>query len=124
MSEDAKQPDLFSFGKRCFAEITKELTCYGVEVDPKMEVRRGRGVLCYYDLGDGHIYLALPDTSSPIGKLQAMVLASTLALSGEDELFKLFELFIPHLVAHEIAHHLRHKYGLFGDNKWEEEQIA
>jgi hypothetical protein len=124
MSDAPARTDLFQLGKRCFEEFSRELARYGIAVDPGMEVRRGKGVLCYYDLSDGHIYLAVPDTSSPIGRLQAMVLAATLALEGEDELFKLFELFIPHLVAHEMAHHLRHKYGLFGENKWEEEQIA
>ena len=121
---DAKRTDLFALGKQCFEQFSQELARYGIEVDPKMQVRRGKGVLCYYDLEDGHIYLALPDLTSSLGKLQAMVLASTMSLAGEDELIALFELFIPHLIAHEMAHHLRHRYGLFGDNKWEEEQIA
>ena len=116
--------DLFAFGKRCFEEFSRELARYGVQVDPKMQVRRGKGVLCYYDFEDGNIYLSLPDVSSPIGRLQAMVLCSTLSLTGEEELIRLFEIFIPHLVAHEMAHAMRHKYGLFGENKWEEEQIA
>ncbi|MBK8253794.1 MAG: cyclic nucleotide-binding domain-containing protein [Polyangiaceae bacterium] len=116
--------DLFTLGKSAFEHFCRELLRYGIEVDPKMEVRRGRGILCFYNLDDGHIYLSLPDLTSPLGKLQTMVLASTLGLSGEDELLDLFELFIPHVVAHEMAHHLRHKHGLFGDNKWEEEQIA
>lgn len=116
--------DLFALGKQHFELFAKELSRYGIEIDPKMQVRRGRGVLCYYNLDDGHIYLAVPDLTSSIGRLQAMVLASTLSLTGEDELIALFELFIPHLIAHEMAHHLRHRYGLFGDNKWEEEQIA
>lgn len=116
--------DLFVLGKQYFERFVRELARYGIEVDPKMQVRRGQGVLCYYNLEDGHIYLALPDLRSPMGKLQAMVLSSTMALEGEAELVALFEHFIPHLIAHEIAHHLRHKYGLFGDNKWEEEQIA
>ena len=121
---DVPRIDLFALGKRCFEDIVKELARYGVAVDQKMEVRRGTGILCYYNLEDGHIYLSVPNTDSSIGRLQMMVLASLLALSGEEELFRLFELFVPHLVAHEVAHHLRHKYGLFGDNKWEEEQIA
>jgi hypothetical protein len=121
---DAPQTDLFALGKRCFEEFSRELSRYGIIVDPKMEVRRGAGMLCYYSLEDGHIYLSVPDASSPVGRLQVMVLASLLACQNEAELFKLFELFVPHLVAHELAHHLRHKYGLFGENKWEEEQIA
>ncbi len=119
-----QRTDLFALGKQCFEQFAGELARYGIHIDPNMEVRRGKGVLCYYDLEDGHIYLALPDLTSPLGKLQAMVLASTLSLAGEDELVALFELFVPHVIAHEMAHHLRHRYGLFGENKWEEEQIA
>jgi len=121
---DVPRTDLFALGKRCFEDFSRELARYGVVVDPKMAVKRGTGILCYYSLEDGHIYLSVPNADSSIGKLQIMVLTSLLALSGEDELWKLFELFVPHLVAHEMAHHLRHKYGFFGDNKWEEEQIA
>jgi hypothetical protein len=120
----APPTDLFELGKRSFEEHCRELARYGIAVDPKMEVRRGKGVLCYYSLEDGHIYLSLPDPTHSLGKLQAMVLASNLSLSGEEELIRLFEVFIPHLVAHEIAHHLRHKYGVFGDSRWEEEQVA
>ncbi|MEZ4312509.1 MAG: cyclic nucleotide-binding domain-containing protein [Polyangiaceae bacterium] len=122
--EDDERSNLFVLGKRSFERFTRELARYGIEVDPKTEVRRGRGVLCYYNLEDGHIYLSLPDLTSPLGKLQAMVLSTTLGLSGNEELVALFELFVPHVVAHEIAHHLRHRNGLFSDNKWEEEQIA
>lgn len=121
---DPPRKDLFALGKRFFEEFVKELARYGVVVDPKMQVKRGTGVLCYYSFEDGNIYLSVPDVRSPVGRLQAMVLASTLTLSGEEELLNLFELFIPHVIAHEIAHHLREKYGLFGENKWEEEQIA
>jgi hypothetical protein len=121
---EPKRTDLFMLGKRCFEQFTRELARYGIQVDPNMEVRRGKGVFCYYDLEQGHIYLSLPDLTSPLGRLQIMVLASTMSLAGEDELLALFELFIPHLIAHEMAHHLRHRYGLYGENKWEEEQIA
>lgn len=120
----AEPVDLFELGKRCFEEFSRELARYGIAVDPAMEVRRGTGILCYYSLDDGHIYLSVPDTKKAFGRLQAMVLASILSLSGEEELIRLFQLFIPHLVAHEMAHHLRHKHGMFGESRWDEEQIA
>lgn len=116
--------DLFALGKRCFDAIVGELARHGVKVDPALALRRGDGVMTHYSLPDKKIYLSVPDPSTPVGKLQAMVLASVLACAGEAELMSLFELFVPRLIAHEIAHHLRHFHHRFGESPWEEEQIA
>jgi hypothetical protein len=121
---DPAPVDLFALGKRVFDAFVAELRQYGVAVDPALGLRRGDGVMSHYSLPDRKIYLSVPDSSTPVGKLQAMVLASVLACDGEAELFRLFELFIPRLIAHEIAHHLRHAYHRYGDSPWEEEQVA
>jgi hypothetical protein len=43
---------------------------------------------------------------------------------SNEELLRLLELLIPWLIAHETAHYLRHKDGLFSSNVWEEELVA
>lgn len=121
---EAGKADLFALGKRWFEAFVSELARHGVAVDRDLALRRGDGVMTHYSLPDRKIYLSAPDTSTPVGKLQAMVLASVLACANEAELFQLFELFVPRLIAHEIAHHLRHFHGRFGQSPWEEEQIA
>ncbi len=121
---DGAPIDLFALGKCWFDLFTRELAEYGVPVDPKMEMRRGKGLLCFYDTTDGHIYLSVPDLTTPMGKLNLMVLRAYLCCTSDDEVLRFFGLFIPRLMAHEIAHHLRHKHGRFGSNYWEEEQLA
>jgi Cyclic nucleotide-binding domain len=116
--------DLFALGKRVFDAFVVELREHGIEVDPSLALRRGDGVMSHYSLPDKKIYLSVPDPSTPVGKLQAMVLTSILSCRDQVEMLSLFEIFIPRLIAHEIAHHLRHHHGRFGESPWEEEQVA
>lgn len=124
MTETDDSLPLFELGQRYFKEFIDELAEYGVLVDPAMELRRGKGMLCYYDLSDGHIYLSVPDLSNSMGELQLMLLGSFLGCNDDDELMRFFRLFVPRLIGHEIGHHLRHRYGCFGDDMWNEEQIG
>ncbi len=124
MSEVGLTIDLFELGRKHFAAFLAECAAYGLEADPGIELRRGTGLLCYYSLEDRHIYLSVPDFSSPVGKLQALFLRSILGCESNEELIRFFQLMIPHVVAHELAHHYRHRYGLFDESMWQEEQIA
>jgi CRP/FNR family cyclic AMP-dependent transcriptional regulator len=116
---------LFELGQQYFDKFKQEFASYGLEAAPGLQLRQGSGLLCYYNLEDRQIYLAVPDFSSPVGKLQALFLRSLLGCDTNEELMHFFELFIPHIIAHEMTHHYRHRYGLFRqDRLWEEEQIA
>lgn len=117
-------PDLFQLGQEAFEKFLAEFATYGLEADPGIELRRGSGLLCYYSLTDRHIYLSVPDLSGPTGKLQALFFRSLLGCQSTDELLYFFRLFIPHIIAHELTHHFRQRYGLFGDSLWLEEQVA
>ncbi len=123
--EKSELPNLFELGRRSFQAFISEFESYGIETDPRMELRQGQGLLCYYDFKDGNVYLAVPDLSNPASKLHLLMLRSILRCPSNAELLKFFELFIPYVIAHELAHHYRHRYGLFhSDNLWDEEQIA
>ncbi|MBK8254799.1 MAG: cyclic nucleotide-binding domain-containing protein [Polyangiaceae bacterium] len=117
-------PDLFAYGKRTFDSLVADLRAHGIAVHPDIGIRRGDGVMSYYSIADRKIYLSVPNPQTPVGKLQTMVLASVLTAGDEGELHALFEVFLPRLIAHELAHHLRHAHGKFGSNPWEEEQVA
>ncbi len=121
---DNTELDLYTLGQNYFIQFTKEFAAYGVEADPNMKMRPGQGLLCYYDLKDGNIYLSVPDLGKPVGKLQALFFRSLLGCETNEELLYFFRLFIPHIIAHELAHHYRQRYGLFGDSLWYEEQVA
>jgi len=124
MSDDLKT-NLFELGQKYFDKFKQEFSSYGLEADAGLELRVGGGLLCYYSLEDRHIYLSVPDFSQPVGKLQALFLRSLLGCDTNEELMRFFQLFIPHIIAHEMTHHYRHRYGLFREDRmWEEEQIA
>jgi hypothetical protein len=124
MVEETSEVDLFALGQTYFNKFLKEFAAYGIQADPGLELRKGSGFLCYYSLEERQIYLSVPDLSSPVGKLQALFLRSLLACESNEEMLRFLRLFIPHVIAHEMAHHFRHRYGLFSDSLWYEEQIA
>ena len=123
MLED-DQFDLFALGQKYFSAFLAEFASYGLEADPGIELRKGTGILCYYSFDDRHIYLSAPDLNDPIGRLHALLLRSMVGCSSDEELLRFFRLFIPYVIAHELAHHYRHRAGLFGDSLWNEEQVA
>jgi CRP/FNR family cyclic AMP-dependent transcriptional regulator len=116
--------DLFEIGRQAFTSFIQEFAAYGIEADPAMELKRGQGMLCYYSLEDGHIYLAVPNLNDPVGKLQALMMRSLLGCESNEDLVRFLRMFIPQVLAHELGHHFRHRYGLFGDSLWYEEQVA
>lgn len=125
MPETTLNLDLFELGQKHFKAFIAECAAYGLEADPGLELRKGSGLLCYYSLKERYIYLSVPDFSSPVGKLQALFLRSILACENNEELIRFFQLMIPHVVAHELAHHYRHRYGQFREGDlWQEEQLA
>ena len=125
MFDNTAKPDLFAIGQHHFKAFIKEFASYGIEADPDIELRPGVGLLCYYNLADRHIYLSVPDFNNPVGKLQLLFLRSLLGCESDEALLNFFQLFIPHVIAHELAHHFRHRHGLFDpDSLWQEEQIA
>jgi hypothetical protein len=124
VSAETLHLDLFALGQKYFRAFLGEFAAYGLQADPGLELRQGSGLLCYYSLEDRQIYLSVPDFNQPTGKLQALFLRSLLGCENNQELLRFFQLMIPHVIAHELAHHFRHRYGLFGDSLWNEEQIA
>jgi hypothetical protein len=122
--EDSPDIDLYELGQNHFTRFLAEFAAYGIEADPGLEMRPGSGMLCYYSLEDRHIYLSVPDLKTPVGRLQALFFRSLLGCETNDELIYFFRLFLPHIISHELAHHFRQRYGLFGDSLWHEEQVA
>ncbi len=115
---------LFAEARAEFERLLAELAPYGLVLDPATELREGQGILCYYDLGDGHIHLSLPDPTNPLGVFQAIIFRGLLGLADDDELAALIRLQLPWLLAHELGHYFRHRCGRFGADLWFEEQVA
>lgn len=124
MPETLTDPGLFAYAQLCFHNFLDEFAHYGIQADPGLALQQGGGVLCYYDMKDGQIYMSVPNLAEPVGKLHLLFLRSLLKCETQAELWQFFYLLIPHVIAHELAHHFRHRYGKFTDNLWQEEQIA
>ncbi|GIV98383.1 MAG: hypothetical protein KatS3mg057_3040 [Herpetosiphonaceae bacterium] len=124
MADTMLSIDLFELGKTCLASFIREFETYGIAADPNLELRRGTGMLCYYDFKDRQIYFSLPDLNQPEGKLHLLMLRSLLAAENNEDLLRFLRMFIPQIIAHELAHHFRHRYGLLTNDMWREEQIA
>jgi hypothetical protein len=117
-------PDLFPYAQHKFAELVNEFAAYGLEVERSMELKRGTGFLCHYDQRSGHIYLALPEPTHPLGKAQIFFLKALLNLPDDETLFRFISLLLPRALAHEFGHYFRHKYGTLTEDRWYEEQVA
>ncbi len=117
-------PSLFGLAERCFERFVAELRGYGLDVDPALRLVGGEGMLSYFDPAKAEIHVSLPDLSSPMGRLQGLVLGSLLGCADVGEVETFFRSFVPRLVAHELGHALRHRAGKFGDDVWQEEQVA
>ncbi len=124
MSDNATPTDLFELAQYSLTAFIKEFEAYDISADPEIEVRRGSGMLCYYDFKDRQIYLSMPDLAQPQGKLHMLMLRSLLYAENTEDLLRFLRLFIPQIIAHELAHHFRHRYGLFTTDLWHEEQVA
>lgn len=115
--------DLFRFAQRTFDRLTHEFAGYGLLTNPSLELRRGNGLTCY-SLSDGNIYVSVPDLPDAAGKQQAHFLRHLTGCRDEAQLTRLFQLLLPWGIAHELAHHYRREYGVFGAGWWKEEQLA
>ena len=124
MTEEKEFPDLFELGRQSLERFKKEFASYGIESDPELELRKGAGMLCYYDFNDRQIYLSMPDVNAPTGKLQMMMFRQMICAETNEELMRFLAIFIPFVVSHEMTHHFRDRYGLFSDDSWHEEQLA
>lgn len=116
---------LYEQGVQYFEQFVTELRAYDVDVAPELKVYPSRGMQYYYDLNDSAIYIAAFDTTTTAGKLAKIFLRSLLYCQTDEELIDFLSLFQSRIIAHELGHHLRHRYGVFDkDNLWLEEQIA
>ncbi len=115
---------LLELARECLDRLRRELLRYGVTLPPGLEVHPGDGLFCCYDLQDRRIYLGLPDPRDPIGQLRLALFRPALACATDAEMAALTRLLLPRLLAHEVGHALRHAAGLFGEDRWHEEQVA
>lgn len=116
--------ELFAYAEELFRGVVEELASYGVHADEGLALRHGHGLFCHYDLEARQVFLSVPDVEEPSGKFQAIVIREMLACPSDEELYAFMRRLLPRFIAHELAHHYRHRYGRFGANLWHEEHVA
>ncbi|AFY47695.1 hypothetical protein Nos7524_1832 [Nostoc sp. PCC 7524] len=115
---------LFDLAQQYFDELKQECAAHGIRINTATRLHPTTGFLSYYDLQEKQIYLSLPDHVSSVTKLQQILARSLYGFQSNEEHYNLIRLLLPHTIAHELAHALRHDYGLFSHHLWHEEQLA
>jgi len=116
--------NLFDASKSLMKELVVFLNDRGLDTKGGVEVEKANSFLCYYCLNEKKIFLSLPDQSSPFFKIQLEMFKSMLGLKKNSDLFEFVYLFLPWILFHEFGHLLRDRYGKFGEDLWQEEQLA
>lgn len=124
MTDSADFEALFDLAQEELKHVTEEFAAYGVQVKPGLEVRRAEEPAYFYDAQSGHIYIFIPTLGTFTGILYTLFLASLFGCDNNQELIGIFRLWIPFLIAHEVAHSVRDYYGLASTDLWAEEQVA
>lgn len=116
--------NLFAWGQKTLDQYRRKLEASGLELPAGLKLVPSKGILCFYNPDDGNIHLSVPDWDDPSAPLYVMFMGSMFSAESEDALVHFLDLFVPRVLAHELGHALRDRYGRFSTNYWEEEQIA
>lgn len=120
----AEPIDLWDVGVQAFEQYIADLAAAGIEVDPRLRLERVDGLVFFYSRDDVVIHLAVPPRGDDAKERTYRFMWASLLSMTEEDLDEFLPLFVRRVVAHELGHALRDGHGRFGDNLWEEEQIA
>jgi HEAT repeat protein len=120
----AEQVDWLALAREILAEISRALARYGVAPDSRLRVIAGDAPMPYYEHSTLTIGLALPDSTTAVGRLFWMFVARSQERRGVEEGMAVLPEQLPFLLAHELAHHLRHRYDADSGDNFLEEQVA
>jgi hypothetical protein len=115
---------LLESARTWLAFFQERLAALGVLSSPDLTLTQGRHLLCVYELETQSIAISFPDPGEPRTAFHRLMLRSLLGCSSDEELTRFLDCLLPHVVAHELVHHLRHFRGLMTDQGWHEEEVA
>jgi hypothetical protein len=116
--------EIWNLYVQCFHEQVQRLGAGGLSVDPPLTLQRCSELLSHYDMRTGSISIGLPGADEAEERLWALFLRSSLGFSSEEQLWGFVRFLVPWTITHELGHHLRCRYGRFGEDRWHEEQVA
>jgi hypothetical protein len=111
-------------GEAIYRDIIAALARCGVAPDPALRLVPGELANPYYEPDTCSIGIGMPDPTTIQGRLYWLFAARTWGLSSVDEAIASSYQNLPWVMAHEVAHHLRHFYGIPNQNDFVEEQVC
>ncbi len=116
--------DWLSFTREILAEVVATYARYGAMCAPTLQVVFEGGLMPCYNIEQGQIECYLPDPTTDIGRLFWLYYQN---LCGGADLYDtqaMIECYLPLVIAHEVAHHLRFRYDRLAKDQWREEEIV
>jgi hypothetical protein len=110
--------------EEAFEAALAEFARYGVTPHPDLRLVREPSTTPYYEPESMTIGIGMPDPAQISGRLLWIATARVLGVEGVDAAIEECRRQLPLLMAHELAHHLRHHYGAPIENDFLEEQVA
>lgn len=114
----------FAAGEAVFRDVVEALAGFGVRLDPALRLVPGSAPTPYYEPAACRIGFGVPDPATPAGRLHWIFAARVMGLDSVDAAVATASAFLPWQMAHEVAHHLRHRYGAPIGNDFVEEQVC
>jgi HEAT repeat protein len=123
-STSRRPADLMELARLAYDTHLETLDRHGVSVDPDLRFVAGSTPEVYYAPDTMTINVGVADLDQPSGRMYWLFVARLLGVRSADAAVDAFAAQLPLLVVHEIAHHLRHRYGAPITNDFIEEQVA
>jgi CRP/FNR family cyclic AMP-dependent transcriptional regulator len=123
-STSRRPADLMELARRAYDTHLETLDRHGVSVDSGLRFVAGSTPEVYYAPDTMTINVGVADLDQPSGRMYWLFVARLLGVRSADAAVDAFASQLPLLVVHEIAHHLRHRYGAPITNDFIEEQVA
>ncbi|MGB0388586.1 MAG: hypothetical protein ACPGWR_27515 [Ardenticatenaceae bacterium] len=105
-------------------EVVATYARYGAVCTPTLRIVLEGGPIPSYNIQKGQIEFYLPDPTTGVGRLCWLYYQN---LCGAVDLYDTqatIESHLPLIIAHEVAHHLRFRYGVLAESQWREEEIV
>jgi HEAT repeat protein len=114
----------FAAAYAVYGEFLSAISRFGVAPDAALRIEPADTPGAHYEPSTKTIRVGMPDPSTIKGRLHWLFTARLLGLESVEEAVAATADHIPFLIAHEVTHHLRHRYGAPADNDFVEEQAA
>lgn len=113
-----------AFMEEILREVVATYAHYGAICAPSLRIVLEGGPLPSYNIQKGQIECYLPDPTTGVGQLCWLYYQNLYGGADLYETQAAIECYLPLIIAHEVAHHLRFRYAVLAASQWREEEIV